>query len=285
MAALGFIGADLGKTVFFALLVGAPTTAVAGPLLGALMCRVSRIQPPRGLIGQTDSSLNADGSPGFGITLLTILLPVGLMMLGTLAEVALDESSLFKPWIRLVGHPIVALVIAVLTSFYTLGVARGFDRHRLLQFTDECVGPVAGVLLVVGAGGGFNRVLVDAGAGEAISAFAMGWALSPLLLGWLVAALIRVATGSATVAITTAAGMLAPIVSGDAANTVSPELLVLAMGAGSLILSHVNDGGFWLVKEFFGMTVIDTLKTWTVMETVISLTALGGVLLLDLWLN
>jgi GntP family gluconate:H+ symporter len=123
--------------------------------------------------------------------------------------------------------------------------------------------------------------LVDGGVGEAISAFTSGLALSPLLLGWLVAALIRVATGSATVAITTAAGMLAPVMAGDAGQMVSPELLVLSMGAGSLILSHVNDGGFWLVKEFFRLSVTDTLKTWTLMETVISVTALGCILGLD----
>jgi GntP family gluconate:H+ symporter len=219
--------------------------------------------------------------PGFGVTVFTILLPVGLMMLGTLAEVALGESSRLKIWTSFVGHPIVALLIAVLVSYYTLGVARGFDRHQLLRFTEDCVGPVAGVLLVVGAGGGFNRVLVAGGVGDAISEFTTGLALSPLVLGWLVAALIRVATGSATVAITTAAGMLAPMLAGNAGANVSPELLVLSMGAGSLILSHVNDGGFWLVKEFLRLSVTDTLKTWTVMETVISVTGLICILALD----
>jgi GntP family gluconate:H+ symporter len=175
----------------------------------------------------------------------------------------------------------VALLLAVLVSYYTLGVARGFDLLRLLRFTEDCVGPVAGVLLVVGAGGGFNRVLVDGGIGEAISDFASVLALGPLVLGWMVAALIRVATGSATVAITTAAGMLAPVMAGDAGQSVSPELLILSMGAGSLILSHVNDGGFWLVKEMFGLSVTDTLKTWTLMETVISVTALGCILVLN----
>jgi GntP family gluconate:H+ symporter len=280
MAAIGFIGADLGRTIFYSLLIGIPTTVVAGPLFGALLARVSRAKAEDGVI---ESHHRSTGKvlPGFGVTVFTILLPVGLMMLGTLAEVALGESSRLKVWTSFVGHPIVALLIAVLVSYYTLGVARGFDRHQLLRFTEDCVGPVAGVLLVVGAGGGFNRVLVAGGVGDAISEFTTGLALSPLVLGWLVAALIRVATGSATVAITTAAGMLAPMLAGNAGANVSPELLVLSMGAGSLILSHVNDGGFWLVKEFLRLSVTDTLKTWTVMETVISVTGLICILALD----
>jgi gluconate:H+ symporter, GntP family len=280
MAALGLIGADLGKTIFYSLLVGIPTTALAGPLLGALIARVSRAKPGGELI-EAIHRPPMQALPGFGVTVFTILLPVGLMMLGALAEVTLGESSGLKVWTAFVGHPIVALLIAVLVSYYTLGVARGFDRQQLLRFTEDCVGPVAGVLLVVGAGGGFNRVLVAGGVGDAIADFTTGLALSPLVLGWLVAALIRVATGSATVAITTAAGMLAPMIGDDSGRSVSSELLILSMGAGSLILSHVNDGGFWLVKEFFRLSVTDTLKTWTVMETVIAVAALGCVLGLD----
>jgi GntP family gluconate:H+ symporter len=263
------------------LIVAVPTTALAGPVFGALIARVSGAEPVGGLSETFRHRAAAKELPGFGLTVFTILLPVGLMMVGTLAELALPESSGLRVAAGFVGHPIVSLLIAVLVSYYTLGVARGFDRQQLLRFTEDCVGPVAGVLLVVGAGGGFNRVLVAGGIGEAISDFTSVLALSPLVLGWLVAALIRVATGSATVAITTAAGMLAPIMAGDAGQAVSPELLILSMGAGSLILSHVNDGGFWLVKEMFGLSVTDTLKTWTLMETVISVTALGCILVLN----
>jgi gluconate:H+ symporter, GntP family len=280
MAALGLIGGDLGKTIFYSLLIGIPTTVVAGPLFGALIARVFEVEPRGGLIEPMNQPA-AKALPGFGVTVFTILLPVGLMMLGALAEVVLSEASRLRGWTAFVGHPIVALLIAVLVAYYTLGVTRGFDRHQLLRLTEQCVGPVAVVLLVVGAGGGFNRVLVAGGVGDAISDFTVRLALSPLVLGWLVAALIRVATGSATVAITTAAGMLAPVLNGATGQTVSPELLILSMGAGSLILSHVNDGGFWLVKEFFRLSVTDTLKTWTVMETVISVVALGCILGLD----
>jgi GntP family gluconate:H+ symporter len=283
MAALAFIGADMGKTILLALLVGALATAVAGPLLGSLLSRLWRIQPSIGVVRQNLASRGGIDLPGFGVTLFAILLPVGLMLLGTVADVTLADSSPWKPGIVLVSHPIMALLIAVIFSFRILAATRGLDRRQLSRFTEESLGPIAAILLIVGAGGGFSRVLVDAGVGDAIAAFATGASLSPLLLGWLVAATIRVATGSATVAITTAAGILAPIA--HAANPALPELLILSMGAGSLILSHVNDGGFWLVKEFFGLTVIDTLKTWTVLETVISLTALGAILLVDIWLN
>ena len=172
------------------------------------------------------------------------------------------------------------MTLAVLFALWSFGTARGFDREQLLKISNDCLGPVAVILLVVGAGGGFNRVLVASGVGDAIASLAKGLPVSPLLLGWIVAALIRVATGSATVAITTAAGILAPIVLQTPGLNL--ELLILAMGAGSLVLSHVNDGGFWLVKEYLNLTVAQTLRTWTVLETVISIVALIFILLLNL---
>ena len=149
-----------------------------------------------------------------------------------------------------------------------------------MKYCNDCLGPTAPILLVIGAGGGFNQVLVQSGVGRAIAAVAIGSHASPLILAWIVAALIRVATGSATVAMTTAAGIVAPIA--IATPGTHPELLVLATGAGSLVLSHVNDAGFWLIKEFFNMTVPQTLKTWTVAETIIGVAGLGFTLLLSL---
>jgi len=218
--------------------------------------------------------------PSFAITVFTILLPVLLMLTATTADLALSKENLLRQCADLVGHPSVAMLLALLFSFYSFGFARGFDRDQVLKFSNDCLAPVASMLLVVGAGGGFSKVLEHSGVGRAIAGLSEGRQLSPLLLGWLVAALIRVATGSATVAITMAAGIVAPIVA--SAPGVNLELLVIAMGAGSLILSHVNDGGFWFVKEYFNMTVPQTLKTWTVMETIISVMALILVLLLDL---
>jgi GntP family gluconate:H+ symporter len=171
------------------------------------------------------------------------------------------------------------MLLATLFSFWSFGFARGFNKQQLLQFSEECLTPVAQILLVVGAGGGFSQVLIQSGVGESIAREATYSNAPPLLLGWLVAAVIRVATGSATVAITTASGILAPVAT--AAPGVNRELLVVAMGAGSLIFSHVNDGGFWIVKEYLNLSVTQTFKTWTVIETVISLTALALTLLLS----
>jgi len=199
-----------------------------------------------------------------------------LMLVGSWANLLAEPGSALNGALRLAGHPVAALLVATLASFYTFGTARGFDRDAILRFTNECLGPTAAVLMVVGAGGGFGGVLRDSGVSQALVAAAQSAALPVLPLAWLLAALIRVATGSATVAMATAAGIIAPIAA--SAGGIRPELLVLATGAGSLILSHVNDGGFWLVKDYFHMTVTETFATWTVCETIISVVALLGTL-------
>jgi gluconate:H+ symporter, GntP family len=178
----------------------------------------------------------------------------------------LNKSLLF------LGSADMALLVAVLISFITLGTMRGFSRETILKFSNECLAPTAAITLLIGAGGGFGRILQDSGVSQAIVAVALHAHVSLLLLGWLVAALIRLATGSATVALTTAAGIVAPILAHSPG--VRPELLAIATGAGSLVFSHVNDGGFWLVKEYLNMSVIDTMKTWSVTETLISIIAL-----------
>jgi GntP family gluconate:H+ symporter len=179
-----------------------------------------------------------------------------------------------------VGDPVPAMLIAAVFSFYSLGIAQGFTRGDILKFSEECLGPIAAILLVIGAGGGFGGVLAASGVGDAVANLAVRSQVPPLVLGWLIAAMIRISIGSATVSITTAAGLVAPML--VAMPGVDVELMVLAMGAGSLIFSHVNDAGFWLVKEYFGMSVTQTLKTWSVVETVIAVAALLVILLLDL---
>jgi GntP family gluconate:H+ symporter len=264
--------ADIGRTIAYALLVGLPTAAVAGPIFAKLIARHVVPATDNPLMDEMAEQGKPRDLPGFGITLFTILLPVALMLIGSWADVFTPPKSLANDALRLAGNSVVALLIALLVSFWTLGFARGFDRNAILKFTNDSLGPIAAVTLVVGAGGGFGRILMDSGISNAVVDLAMGARVSPLLLGWLVAALIRVATGSATVAMTTACGIVAPIVA--KAGGVSPELMVLATGAGSLILSHVNDGGFWLVQEYFGLTVPQTFRTWTVCETIISVMAL-----------
>ena len=182
-----------------------------------------------------------------------------------------------RRWLDVIGSPIVALLIALLVSFWSLGARQGFTRGEILKFSNDCLAPTAAIILVIGAGGGFNKVLLASGVGNAIAGIAIGSHASPLLLAWTIAALIRVATGSATVAMTTAAGIVAPIAL--AVPGTSAELLVIATGAGALVLSHVNDAGFWLIKEYFDMTVPQTLATWTVAETIIGVAGLAFTML------
>ncbi len=278
LAAVAQLGADMGRTLFYSIVVGLPVAMLAGPFFGRFISR--RVVVEAGAVAdQLTGEVAAPRPPSLAITLLTILLPVLLMLLASLAQSTLADGPV-RQWIGFAGSPLVAMLLAALLALYTFGTSCGFDRERLLRFADESIPAVAGVLLVVGAGGGFGRVLDAAGVDTAIAQSMSGLSLSPLVLGWVVAALLRVSVGSATVACVTAAGIMTPIVA--ATPGANKELLVVAIGAGSLIASHVNDGGFWLVKEYFGMTVQQTVATWTVLETIVSILGLVGVLLLGM---
>jgi GntP family gluconate:H+ symporter len=277
--------ADVGRTIAYALLVGLPTAALAGPIFASWISPRIALPAENPMAAQFTGGSGGTGGmvrdmPGFGISLFTVLLPVILMLCASVADVALDTASTVRRVLDSVGSPIVSLLVALIFSFWSLGYRQHFTRDQILKFAGDCLAPTATILLVIGAGGGFNKVLLESGVGNAIAELAVGSHASPLLLAWTVAALIRVATGSATVAMTTAAGIVAPVAA--ATPGTSPELLVLATGAGSLVLSHVNDSGFWLIKEFFNMTVPQTLKTWTVAETIIGVAGLGFTLLLSL---
>jgi GntP family gluconate:H+ symporter len=281
MLAVQAYHADIGKTIAYGLIVGVPTAIVAGPLFALLVHRYIKLPENNPLAAQFVGSAEEgkDGGktrelPSFGITLFTILLPVILMLIGSWADLVFTPDTLPNNLLHFVGNSDVALLIAVLVSFWTFGAKRGFNREQIQKFCGECLAPIAGITLIVGAGGGFGRVLMDSGISKEIVYAATSAHLSPLLFGWLVAALIRLATGSATVAMTTACGIVAPIAAASGVQ-VRPELLVLATGSGSLIFSHVNDGGFWLIKEYFGMTVGQTFKTWSLCETIISVLGLG----------
>jgi GntP family gluconate:H+ symporter len=269
--------ADIGRTIMYGLIVGVPTAIVAGPLFALLIHKYVKLPENNPLAAQfTESHKEGETRdlPGFGITLFSILLPVILMLLGSWADLFSAPKTLPNNLLHFVGNSDVALLIAVLFSFWSFGASRGFDRAQIQKFCGECLAPIAGITLIVGAGGGFGNVLRESGISQELVTTASAAHLSPLLLGWFVAALIRLATGSATVAMTTACGIVAPIAAA-AGGSVSPELLVLATGSGSLIFSHVNDGGFWLIKEYFGMTVGQTFKTWSLCETIISVLGLG----------
>ncbi|MGE8279427.1 MAG: gluconate:H+ symporter [Stenotrophomonas sp.] len=284
MLAVNAYGADVGRTVFYSLLVGLPTAALAGPVFAKFVA--PRVQLPAhnpmeaALLDEGHGRIPDDQLPSFGITLATLLLPVALMLLGGWADQIATPGSALNHGLRFIGHSVVALLLATLMSFITLGLMRGFSREQILKFTQDCLAPTAAITLLVGAGGGLNGILVHTGVASEIIALSQRFELSPLLMGWTMAALMRVATGSATVAMTTASGIVAPIAA--AMGYAHPELLVLATGAGSVVLSHVNDGGFWLVKEYFNMTVAQTFKTWTVLETLISVVALMLVMALSL---
>ncbi|MEX2110147.1 MAG: GntP family permease [Gemmatimonadaceae bacterium] len=279
MLAVTAYNADVGLTILYGLIVGLPTAALAGPIFGAWIAPRITLPAENPLARQLEGE-SVENMPGFEISLFTVLIPVILMLLASAADLTLDAASSVRAGLHFVGHPIVALFLALLFSFWSLGRARRFTREEVLKFCNDCLGPTATILLVIGAGGGFNQVLIQSGVGRVVAEVAIGSQASPLILGWTVAALIRVATGSATVAMTTAAGIVAPIA--VASPGTNAELLVLATGAGSLVLSHVNDAGFWLIKEFFNMTVPQTLKTWTVAETIIGVAGLGFTVLLSL---
>jgi len=305
VAAVGILNADIGIVLAFGLLIAIPTVAVCGPLFSRLAARWVPIgaagaglafvedaaegtsptagpgpgAPQQGAPQQGAQDPEAKRTPSFGWTLTTVLSPVVLMLLHAAANLWVDpKTALFKV-LSFIGDPVVALLIAVLLAMVTFGTAVGFSRSTLGKKIGASLLPIVGVLLIVGAGGGFKQILVDGGTALAIGKIAVALSLSALLLGWIVAVLIRVSTGSATVATVTAAGIVAPIAAGLPSAQLA--LVVLSVGAGSLFFSHVNDAGFWLVKEYFGMTVWETIKTWSVMETLISVMGLALALLIS----
>jgi GntP family gluconate:H+ symporter len=293
LLAIEALGADLGLTLGLGLLVAVPTVIVAGPLLAVPLTRWVRLAPPVSVLGMSDGggtagTTDADGGPSnataglrkptFGMSVLVVLLPVILMLARSVVEIAGATETGYGTVLEFLGEPLVALLLTSLFALFAFGTAVGRTRQQLGDLVGSSFAPIAGILLIVGAGGGFKQTLVDSGVGEVIASGIADAGITPLLAGWMVAALIRIATGSATVATITAAGIMAPLAAG--LEPTHAALLVLAIGAGSVFLSHVNDAGFWLVKEYFGMTVGQTFKTWSLMESVLSVVALLVVLLL-----
>jgi GntP family gluconate:H+ symporter len=300
LVAISSLNADLGLTLLFGLICAIPTVIVAGPVFGNWIAKrvpvpvPALLEPvgtaPRPAPGTADGSAGvASGdaaerpgrrNPGFWPAVLTVLLPIVLMLARAVGELTLDKGNGVRSALDVLGNPPVALLFGVLVAMWTLGKRSGMDRRQTNAVLGGALPPIAGILLIVAAGGGFKQVLVDAGVGNVVADAAQDAHINALLLGWLVAVGIRVATGSATVATITAAGIVAPLATTLDKPTVS--LLALAIGCGSLFFSHVNDAGFWLVKEYFGMTVGQTIKTWSVMETIISVVGVICVFLLNL---
>ncbi|MFC9385481.1 GntT/GntP/DsdX family permease [Streptomyces venezuelae] len=280
LVAIDAVGANLGVTLALGLVVAIPTVIIAGPLFSRYAARWVDIPAPENMIPARPSE-DLEKRPGFGVTVATVLLPVVLMLVKALVDIVVDDpENGVQKVTDVIGSPLIALLAAVLVALFTLGRAAGFTKERLSTTVEKSLAPIAGVLMIVGAGGGFKQTLIDIGVGQMILEFSEDWSIPALLLAWLIAVAIRLATGSATVATISAAGLVAPLAEGM--STSHTALLVLAIGAGSLFFSHVNDAGFWLVKEYFGMTVGQTVKTWSVMETIISVVGIAFVLLLSL---
>jgi gluconate:H+ symporter, GntP family len=271
VVAVAALNAKMGLVLVWGFIIGIPTAAVAGPLFARFAERRVQVSPPP-LIQKTKERPPGFVVPGFGLTLLATLLPVGLMLLATLAELTLPPANRLRAVATFIGNPTIALLVAVLFAAWAFGTRAGYSRGQVLKFSEECIAAMGMTFLIVGGGGGFARVLRDAGVADAIGRGGEALHLPPLLYGWLLAVFIRVATGSATVAITTASGLLVPVMA------MHPELsahqvalVVVAMGCGSMFLSHLNDSGFWIVKDFLGLSVSQTLRTWTACETIVGI--------------
>lgn len=281
LAAIASLHADLGLTLIFGLICAIPTVIIAGPVFGNFIAKRVPVPVPPPLQEEKNEEARIEGrNPGVWPAALTVLLPIVLMLARGIGELVLDKGNSVRSALDVLGNPPVALLLGVLLAMWTLGARVGFDRRQTSAVLGGSLPPIAGILLIVAAGGGFKQVLVDAGVGNVVADAAKDANINALLLGFLVAVGIRVATGSATVATITAAGIVAPLATTLDHPTVA--LLVLAIGCGSLFFSHVNDAGFWLVKEYFGMTVGQTIKTWSIMETIISIVGFGCVMLLSL---
>ena len=283
LIAVGALHADLGLTMLLGFCIAVPAVILAGPLYGNWLSKRMHIEAPAEMDALFNQQPERAQQPGFGISLLIILLPVLLMLGSTLAKVAMAPESTLAQTLKFLGEPLIALGLAVIAAVVFLGWGNGMAREKVGSVLRKAIGPVAVLLLTIGAGGGLKQTLLDAGVSHTISKAAEGAHLPYILLAWLIAVALRQATGSATVATTTTAGILAPMMAGLAATQSS--LVALAIGAGSVFFCHVNDAGFWMVREYFGLQLKQTIWVWSVLQTIVSVVGLVGTLLLWQWLT
>jgi Gnt-I system high-affinity gluconate transporter len=265
--------ASIGLTLLYGLAIAVPALVIAGPMFAKVVASI----PARPLAGMEAKALPESQLPGAAISIVTALLPAVLLLLTAVVGGLVPAESQAAAAVKFISDPDVVMLTALAFATVTLGLARGRSLGAVMTTFAAAIGDVASILLVIGGSGAFKEVLVKSGVNTQIGAALQGLPLDPLVLAWIVTATIRACVGSATVAGLTAAGLLGPLVADGGAD---PNLMVLAIGAGSLALSHVNDAGFWLFKEYFNVSLTDTLKTWTVMETIVSVVGLAGVLVL-----
>ncbi|WP_226501140.1 gluconate:H+ symporter [Pseudomonas sp. MWU16-30322] len=283
LIAVSALHADLGLTMLLGFSIAIPAVILAGPLYGNWLSKRMHVEEPAELGALFSAPPKAPRQPSFGMSLLIILLPVLLMLGSTLAKVAMSPESNVALTLKFLGEPLVALGIAVMAAVICLGWANGMPREQVGGTLRKSLAPIAVLLLTIGAGGGLKQTLLDAGVSQTISKVAEGAHMPYLLLAWLIAVALRQATGSATVATTTTAGILAPMMAGLAATQSS--LVALAIGAGSVFFCHVNDAGFWMVREYFGLQLKQTIWVWSILQTIVSVVGLVGTLLWWHWLT
>ena len=277
-AIAGMFNADIGKTLLYGIIIAIPTIIVAGPLFTRTIKNI-KATPLKEFYNPI--VLKEEEMPAMGISLFTTLLPIILILCSTLFTLFVTGEFLLKEVIVFIGNPVIAMLISVLVAIYALGISRRKKMPELMSSVSSSVSSITMILLIIAGAGALKQILVASGVSDYIGALLNGSSISPLILAWFIATVIRVCVGSATVAGLTAAGIALPLIQ----NTgVSPELMVLAIGSGSLMLSHVNDGGFWMFKEYFNLTVKETLSTWTVMETTVGIMGLIGVLILNIFI-
>lgn len=282
IAVADILGADLGYVIIFGFIAGLPAAIVAGPLLAKNLSKRIHIKTPQEMVSTLEIPENA---PSAAQILAIIAIPIVLIVFNTVLGSPLFEEGILPNWIvylaGLIGHPFVALIIANIVAWYFLGIRKGFTKQQLLDISTKSLYPAGVIILLTGAGGAFKQVLIDTGAGKMIAESLSSDYFPPVLFGFIIAAIVRVLQGSATVAMITAAGIASPML--GIADTSAPQLavLVISIASGATVFSHVNDSGFWLVKQYLGMTEKQTFQSWTVMTTLIAL--VGLVVSVILW--
>jgi Gnt-I system high-affinity gluconate transporter len=270
--------ANMGVTLLLGLLIAVPAIIIAGPIYSRTLLKITAT-PLEGMVARRKP---VDQLPGVANSFLSALLPVILLMVTALIPLLVKVPTSWQGFLSFVGDPGIILLLSILFTSYTLGMGMGKSVRQVMGYYEEAVKDIAMILLIIAGSGALKEVFADSGISQEIGHVLAGWPVHPLVLGWLIAAIVRVSLGSATVAGLTAAGIIVPLM--DQLH-VNPNLMVLSVGAGSLVFSHVNDGGFWLFKEYFNLSIKDTFRSWTAMETLVALIGLGGVMLLNLFVK
>ncbi|HEX7015866.1 MAG TPA: gluconate:H+ symporter [Cyclobacteriaceae bacterium] len=275
-ALVGQFNADMGTTLVYGIIVAVPTVILAGPLFARTLKKI-KATPLQTFM---PADIPEDRLPALGNSIFSSLLPVILLAVTTLAKPLIPESGTFSSAVRFFSEPDIVMLFSILFATYTLGIRSGMSMQRITSIYGDAVKDIALILLIIAGAGALKNIMIDSGVSTEIADLLQHLDMDPLVLGWLIAATIRVCMGSATVSGLTAAGIVAPAIAGQ---SVDPNLMVLSIGAGSLMFSHVNDSGFWMFKEYFNLSIMDTIRSWSLMETIVAIAGLAFVLILEMF--